>query len=408
MEPMRTRFKTLLGVAATVAVASTMLVGGAGAAFATEVEVPVTPEAIAETTVENVDTASVSAETIRLHKSQMYTRTNVYREDHDVAPLKGNKRLDQLAQEKANEIIKNGLLRPSDFSTLLTNGEGWTGAAENLSTGYPDGNRNVFEWYRQDHDNSRGKMIDPTFNHVGFGIAYRGDHPYYVQILATNATATDYFEYDINADGSGDGGDNGDGGETTPPPAPMPFLDVKVGDKFYKEIKWMWDNKYTTGTSTPAGKMYFPKDNVTREAMAAFLFRADESSKTYKPNGKKPFADVGTNHKFYKEISWMKDMGYSTGTKLSNGTYVYKPKDSISREAMAAFLYRMTGVSGYVPSGHPYADMKPGAKFYKESVWMNDAGITTGVRLPNGKIGYTPKAPVTREAMAAFIHRYLT
>lgn len=186
----------------------------------------------------------------------------------------------------------------------------------------------------------------------------------------------------------------------------IPFTDMKPGDKFYKEISWMFTSKLSTGTKQPNGTVkYLPKENVSREAMAAFLYR-QYSKPGYKAPAKSPFTDVKTTDKFYKEIAWMKDAKISTGTKQANGTFKYLPKDGITREAMAAFMYRIdTGSKPKAPKVSPFADMKPGAKFYKEIAWMHSSGLSTGNKQPSGKPKYAAKDNVTREAMAAFLFR---
>jgi hypothetical protein len=49
---------------------------------------------------------------------------------------------------------------------------------------------------------------------------------------------------------------------------------------------------------------------------------------------------VGPTHPFYPDIQWMADTGLSTGTPNLPGKPLYKPADAVSRQAMAAFLYR--------------------------------------------------------------------
>ncbi|MHA3725094.1 S-layer homology domain-containing protein [Leucobacter sp. HY1910] len=123
-------------------------------------------------------------------------------------------------------------------------------------------------------------------------------------------------------------------------PKVSPFADIKPGDKFYKEIAWMYTSKLSTGTKQASGKpKYLPKQGVTREAMSAFLFRMDTKTKpaTLKTS---PFADMTPKSKFYKEISWMYRTGLSTGTKQPSGKPKYLPKSTVTREAMAAFIYR--------------------------------------------------------------------
>lgn len=186
----------------------------------------------------------------------------------------------------------------------------------------------------------------------------------------------------------------------------IPFTDVKPGDKFYKEISWMYTSKLSTGNKQPNGTVtYAPKANVSRGAMAAFLFR-QHAPASYKAPAKSPFTDVKTTDKFYKEIAWMKTAGISTGVKQANGTVKFLPKSSISRGAMAAFMYRLdTGKKPAAPKVSPFADVKPNAKFYKQISWMYTSKLSTGISQPNGKRTYAPKSNVTRGAMAAFLYR---
>ncbi|QIM19275.1 hypothetical protein G7066_13150 [Leucobacter coleopterorum] len=123
-------------------------------------------------------------------------------------------------------------------------------------------------------------------------------------------------------------------------PAKSPFVDVQKGQPFYKEITWMYKSGLSTGTMRDGQRFYDPKAAVSREAMAAFMFRM-QKPKGYKAPAASPFADVQKGQKFYKEITWMYKSGLSTGTKQPSGKPHYKPKDSVSREAMGAFLYRL-------------------------------------------------------------------
>lgn len=178
------------------------------------------------------------------------------------------------------------------------------------------------------------------------------------------------------------------------------FPDVPQGHKFFTEIEWMGTSGLSSGTKMPDGRvLYLPRQNVTREAMAAFLYRLSEEKYTAPKTS--PFADVPTNHKFYREIAWMHERGYSRGYADST----YKPAESISREAMAAFLYRFNDSKYAGMPTSPFADVKPGHKFYKEITWMRKTGLSYGNKQPSGQPKYAPYDRVTREAMAAFIYR---
>ncbi len=190
----------------------------------------------------------------------------------------------------------------------------------------------------------------------------------------------------------------------------MPFRDVNASSKFAKEIFWMSDTGLSTGIKKTDAQgnvysVYEPKANVTREAMAAFLYRLD-APQGYRPPRTSPFSDVRTTDKFYTQIAWMYETGLSTGIRKASGKPAYAPKSTITREAMAAFLYRMNAPKTYLPpKTSPFADVRPGDKFYREISWMHASGVSTGIKQPSGKPAYGPASSVTREAMAAFLYR---
>ena len=69
---------------------------------------------------------------------------------------------------------------------------------------------------------------------------------------------------------------------------------------------------------------------------------------------------------------------------------------------MAAFLYRVAN-DGPAPVcfNGPYPDVPVGAAFCGEIAWLSFNDIVNGY--PDGT--FKPTAPVSRQAMAAFLHR---
>lgn len=189
-------------------------------------------------------------------------------------------------------------------------------------------------------------------------------------------------------------------------PSVSPFSDLTPSSKFYKEISWMFDTGVSTGVRQSDGSRHYqPKNKVTRQAMAAFLYRISDV-KGYVAPETSPFQDVKPGDSYYKEISWMFDSGLSTGVKLADGTRVYQPKGGVSRQAMAAFMYRLDeSQKPAAPSASPFRDVAVGQKFYKEITWMYSSGLSTGVKQPSGKPKYAPAGMMTRETMAAFLFR---
>ncbi len=110
------------------------------------------------------------------------------------------------------------------------------------------------------------------------------------------------------------------------------------------------------------------------------------------------FRDVPPGMAFEQEIRWLADRNVSTG--WTDGTY--RPLEPISREAMAAFLYRLSGSPEFeIPGQSRFSDVNPGDPFYTEIAWLTATGITTG--WDDGT--FRPAAPITRDAMAAYVHR---
>lgn len=177
------------------------------------------------------------------------------------------------------------------------------------------------------------------------------------------------------------------------------FTDVPAGAAFFHEVSWLSNSGVSTGY--PDGS-FRPRDSVQRDAMAAFLFRKAGSPAWFVPPAVSPFRDLGPGDMFYKEVTWLAAQGITTG--YSDGTF--RPRNSVSREAMTAFLYRyatsLNGAPVYAaPATAPFGDVRPGDPFHREVSWAAAAGITTGY--PDGS--FRPGTPVSREAMAAFLYR---
>ncbi len=175
-----------------------------------------------------------------------------------------------------------------------------------------------------------------------------------------------------------------------------PFPDVTPQTTaFTTEIAWLKDEGITTGY--PDGT-FGPKDNISREAMAAFLYRAAGRP----PVQSAPdFTDVNSSSAFAKEIAWLQDERITTG--YADGSF--GPKRRITREAMAAFMTRFLLDRRPPDATAPYqfSDIA-GTQFEDHIAWIADRGLTTG----HADGTFRPKSKITREAMAAFLYRART
>jgi uncharacterized protein (DUF1800 family) len=186
------------------------------------------------------------------------------------------------------------------------------------------------------------------------------------------------------------------------PLAPSGFPDVAATHQFAVDIAWMKVAGITTGN---ADGTYKPGSPVSRQAMAAFLHRLGDPGGTFVPPAQPSFADVPPSNPFFVDIEWMKAEGISTGTPGSGGAKpAYKPFDPVSRQAMAAFLHRLGDPDGVfeAPAEGTFSDVTASHPFFADVEWMAWAGISTG----NADGTYQPGAAVSRQAMAAFLHRF--
>lgn len=174
------------------------------------------------------------------------------------------------------------------------------------------------------------------------------------------------------------------------------FADVVPGQPFYDEIRWLADNGYSNGSTVGDQVMFYPASPMSRQAMAAFIYRFSEADWTPAP-GTQTFPDVSPSNEFYVEIEWMAELGLAEG--YADGTY--GPTRPVSRQAMAAFLHRLAG-SPAVTGMTAFTDVPPGHQFATEITWLDQSGITEGYA--DGSFGTA--RPITRQAMAAFLFRY--
>ena len=187
-------------------------------------------------------------------------------------------------------------------------------------------------------------------------------------------------------------------GDQTPLPAANPFRDTGGGDPFAGEILSLYDRGIMNGFSDGSFRGGW---SVNRDAMAAFLHRLANPGVGATPCTGDAFADVPAEHPFCAEIAWLADAGITTGYPDGD----FRPGIAVTREAMAAFLYRFThdGADAPACTTAPFADVTTGHPFCGEIAWLAETGISTG--WSDGT--YRPGAYVERQAMAAFLYRLI-
>ncbi|MCU5406791.1 S-layer homology domain-containing protein [Bacillus cereus] len=167
---------------------------------------------------------------------------------------------------------------------------------------------------------------------------------------------------------------------------PYIFKDVPKGYWAYDQIMYMVGNKIMNGY----GNGYFgAQDNMTREQLAAFLYRYIKPVDT----NENPYGDI-SDSPFKKEITALTKRGIFS----VNSEKKFNPKNPATRAEIAAVLTKAFDLK--VKANYEFNDMKGHwANEYVKALYSN--GIANGT----GNKNFSPSANVTREQMAMFLYR---
>lgn len=177
-----------------------------------------------------------------------------------------------------------------------------------------------------------------------------------------------------------------------------PFTDVSENDWFFDDVMFVYGNKLMLGTSATT---FSPTTTTTRGMIVTILYRLVGEPET---TGACPFADVKSGSYYEKAITWAAANGIVGG--YGNGKF--GPDDSITREQLAAILYRYEQYKGGGFTGNwmfllDFSDRDKVSDYAYESVcWMTMNGIING--RSNGT--FDPQGNATRAEAAAMLHRF--
>lgn len=177
------------------------------------------------------------------------------------------------------------------------------------------------------------------------------------------------------------------------------FLDVSHSTTHAEDIWWLASEEISSGYSD---KTFRGTSAAARQDMAAFLWRASNlPSYRASAEDKEAFTDVNEGTSHAQDIWWLAAKGISTG--YPDGTF--KGQDTVVRQDMAAFLYRLAGSPAYTPSQtdkKQFVDVTEKTPHAREIWWMASIGLTQGY----GDGTFRPQNAVTRADMAAFMRRF--
>ncbi len=178
-----------------------------------------------------------------------------------------------------------------------------------------------------------------------------------------------------------------------------PFSDVHETDWFFENVKYVHQNGLMNGTSETT---FEPQTGVTRGMLVTVLHRQEG---TPEPQNASTFLDVPEGSYYETAIRWAQENGIVNGYSETE----FKPDEPVSREQIAAIMYRYATVKGTAPTGAwairlDYEDLADISEYALEGVmYCKLQGIM------QGKDGnrFAPKDSATRAEIAAILERYI-
>ena len=184
---------------------------------------------------------------------------------------------------------------------------------------------------------------------------------------------------------------------TEAPVSGLPFGDVKSADWFYNDVKYVYEKGMMAGT---AADVFAPNATTTRAMIVTILYRLEGSPAV---TGTSAFVDVPAGQWYTDAVNW------AAANQIVNGTSAttFAPNDSITREQMAAILYRYAQYKGYDVTKKAdlsgYSDNGQVSAYAKDALaWANAAKLVNGMT----DTTLAPQGSATRAQVSAILHRF--
>ncbi len=175
------------------------------------------------------------------------------------------------------------------------------------------------------------------------------------------------------------------------------FDDVPQSSLFFGDITWLADQGITRGCNPPSNTLFCPAEFVTRGQMAAFLVRTLR------------YTDVGSGNLFVDDDGSTFELDIdklgTAGVTLGCNPPIndrFCPSAFVTRGQMAAFLARAFHLTN-LGLDDLFVDDN-GSIFESDIDKLGATGISRGCNPPDND-RFCPSDYVSREQMAAFIHR---
>mgnify|MGYP002524516152 CR=1 FL=1 len=178
----------------------------------------------------------------------------------------------------------------------------------------------------------------------------------------------------------------------------LPFNDVRGDDWFYDDVAYVYENGLMNGTSETT---FSPYISTTRGMIVTILYRMEGKPAVLEAC---PFTDVKAGAYYERAIVWAAENGIVKG--YGNGCF--GPDDQITREQMAAILYRYAKYRGLDVSVGENTNILS----YDDALDISEYAVSAmqwacGAQIIQGADGrLTPGAKATRAQVAAILRRF--
>lgn len=184
--------------------------------------------------------------------------------------------------------------------------------------------------------------------------------------------------------------------KATETPSGTKFNDVSANDWFASAVDYVTGKGMMNGT---ADNTFSPKAHTTRGMVVTVLYRLENQPSTSAAS----FTDVASGAYYANAVAWANANGIVSGY----GSGKFGPNDKVTREQLAAILYRYAQYKKYDVSGAKsldgYTDAQSVSSYAVPALqWANAAGIVTGKS--GSKLD--PKGYATRAEVAAMLMRF--
>lgn len=186
--------------------------------------------------------------------------------------------------------------------------------------------------------------------------------------------------------------------KATETPSETKFNDVSANDWFASAVDYVTGKGMMNGT---ADNTFSPKANTTRGMVVTVLYRLENQPSTSAAS----FTDVASGAYYANAVAWANANGIVSGY----GSGKFGPNDKVTREQLAAILYRYAQYKKYdVSVGEDtnilsYDDAQSISSYAIPAIqWACGAGVVTGKS--GSKLD--PKGNATRAEVAAMLMRF--